>query len=195
MTPSPPEVTQLLVAWNNGDEAARDQLMPLVYEELHRLAHQYMRRERPGNTLQTSGLVNEAFLKLVDQREVQWQNRAHFFGIAAQMMRRILVDYARNRGYAKRGGKAQRVSFNEALTVADERSAAVIALDEALNNLVTIDERKGKIVELRFFGGLSIEETAELLGVSPGTVMRDWTLAKAWLRRAMTANDNKSLSD
>ena len=168
------------------DQAARDQLMPLVYEELHRLAHQYMRRERPGNTLQTSGLVNEAFLKLVDQREVQWQNRAHFFGIAAQMMRRILVDYARNRGYAKRGGKAQRVSFNEALTVSDERSAEVIALDEALNNLVTIDERKGKVVELRFFGGLSIEETAELLGVSPGTVMRDWTLAKAWLRRAMT---------
>ena len=195
MTPSPHDVTQLLVAWSNGDQAARDQLMPLVYEELHRLAHQYMRRERPGNTLQTSGLVNEAFLKLVDQREVQWQNRAHFFGIAAQMMRRILVDYARNRGYAKRGGKAQRVSFNEALTVSDERSAEVIALDEALNNLVTIDERKGKIVELRFFGGLSIEETADLLGVSPGTVMRDWTMAKAWLRRAMTTNDNKSLSD
>src|SRR5258705_952397 len=195
MTPSPPEVTQLLVAWGNGDQSARDQLMPLVYEELHRLAHQYMRRERPGNTLQTSGLVNEAFLKLVNQRELQWQNRAHFFGIAAQIMRRILVDYARNRGYAKRGGNAQRVSLNEALTASAERSAEVIALDEALNNLTAMDERKGKVVELRFFGGLSIEETAELLGVSPGTVMRDWTLAKAWLRRAMTTNDNTSLSD
>ncbi len=195
MSCSPEDVTQLLVAWGNGDQSARDQLMPLVYEELHRLAHQYMRRERPGNTLQTSGLVNEAFLKLVNQREVQWQNRAHFFGIAAQIMRRILVDYARNRGYAKRGGNAQRVSLNEALTASAERSAEVIALDEALNNLTAMDERKGKVVELRFFGGLSIEETAELLGVSPGTVMRDWTLAKAWLRRAMTTNDNTSLSD
>ncbi len=186
MTPSSQDVTQLLVAWGNGDQAARDQLMPLVYEELHRLAHHYMRRERPSNTLQTSGLVNEAFLKLVDQRDVHWQNRAHFFGIAAQMMRRILVDYARNRRYAKRGGNAPRVSLNEALIVSDERSAEVVALDDALKDLATMDQRKGQIVELRFFGGLSIEETAELLGVSPGTVMRDWTLAKAWLRREMT---------
>ncbi len=190
MTPSPHEVTQLLVAWGNGDEAARDQLMPLVYDELHRLAHQYMNRERPGHTLQTSALVNEAFVRLVGQRDVHWQNRAHFFGIAAQMMRRILVDYARNRHYAKRGGSARQVSLNEALIVSEERSAEVVALDDALKSLAIMDQRKGQIVELRFFGGLSIEETAEVLAVSPGTVMRDWTLAKAWLRREMTADSN-----
>lgn len=187
MTPSSHEVTQLLVAWGNGHEAARDQLMPLVYDELHRLAHQYMNRERPGHTLQTSALVNEAFVRLVDQKDVHWQNRAHFFGIAAQMMRRILVDYARNRRYAKRGGSAQQVSLNEALIVSEERSAEVVALDDALKRLATMDGRKSQIVELRFFGGLSIDETAEVLGVSPGTVMRDWTLAKAWLRREMTS--------
>ena len=190
MTPSPHEVTQLLVAWGNGDEAARDQLMPLVYDELHRLAHQYMNRERPGHTLQTSALVNEAFVRLVGQRDVHWQNRAHFFGIAAQMMRRILVDYARNRHYAKRGGSARQVSLNEALIVSEVRSAEVVALDDALKSLVIMDQRKSQIVELRFFGGLSIEETAEVLAVSPGTVMRDWTLAKAWLRREMTADSN-----
>ncbi len=190
MTPSPHEVTQLLVAWGNGDEAARDQLMPLVYDELHRLAHQYMNRERPGHTLQTSALVNEAFVRLVGQRDVHWQNRAHFFGIAAQMMRRILVDYARNRHYAKRGGSARQVSLNEALIVSEERSAEVVALDDALKSLAIMDQRKSQIVELRFFGGLSIEETAEVLAVSPGTVMRDWTLAKAWLRREMTADSN-----
>ncbi len=190
MTPSPHEVTQLLVAWGNGDEAARDQLMPLVYDELHRLAHQYMNRKRPGHTLQTSALVNEAFVRLVGQRDVHWQNRAHFFGIAAQMMRRILVDYARNRHYAKRGGSARQVSLNEALIVSEVRSAEVVALDDALKSLAIMDQRKGQIVELRFFGGLSIEETAEVLAVSPGTVMRDWTLAKAWLRREMTADSN-----
>jgi len=190
MTPSPHEVTQLLVAWGNGDEAARDQLMPLVYDELHRLAHQYMNRERPGHTLQTSALVNEAFVRLVGQRDVHWQNRANFFGIAAQMMRRILVDYARNRHYAKRGGSARQVSLNEALIVSEERSAEVVALDDALKSLAIMDQRKSQIVELRFFGGLSIEETAEVLAVSPGTVMRDWTLAKAWLRREMTADSN-----
>jgi len=190
MTPSPHEVTQLLVTWGNGDEAARDQLMPLVYDELHRLAHQYMNRERPGHTLQTSALVNEAFVRLVGQRDVHWQNRAHFFGIAAQMMRRILVDYARNRHYAKRGGSARQVSLNEALIVSEERSAEVVALDDALKSLAIMDQRKSQIVELRFFGGLSIEETAEVLAVSPGTVMRDWTLAKAWLRREMTADSN-----
>ena len=186
MTPSPEEVTQLLVSWRNGDQDARDELMPLVYEELHRLAHQYMSRERPGHTLQTSALVNEAFLRLADQRDVQWQNRAHFIGIAGQMMRRILVDYARNRGYAKRGGGAVQVSLDEELIVSNERTAAIVALDDALQNLARLDERKSRLVELRFFGGLSIEETAEVLGVSPGTVMRDWTLAKAWLRREMS---------
>ena len=188
MTPSPQEVTQLLVAWRNGDLHARDELMPLVYQELHRLAHQYMSRERPGHTLQTSALVNEAFVRLADQTDVQWQNRAHFVGIAGQMMRRILVDYARNRGYAKRGGGACQVSLDEDLMVSDERSADVVALDDALESLARLDERKSRLVELRFFGGLSIEETAEVLGVSPGTVMRDWTLAKAWLRREMSGN-------
>lgn len=188
MTRSPQEVTQLLVAWRNGDQDARDELIPLVYQELHRLAHQYMSRERPGHTLQTSALVNEAFLRLADQRDVQWQNRAHFIGIAGQMMRRILVDYARNRRYAKRGGGACQVSLDEELIVSEERSAEVVALDDALRSLAALDQRKSQLVELRFFGGLSIEETAEVLGVSPGTVMRDWTLAKAWLRREMSGN-------
>jgi len=161
--------------------------MPVVYEELRRIAHQHMRKERPGHTLQTSALVNEAFVRLVDQSEVQWQNRAHFFGIAAQMMRRVLVDYARSRGYAKRGGNARQVSFDEVAMVPQERAADVVALDDALTSLAAIDSRKSQIVELRFFSGLSIEETAEVLAVSPGTVMRDWTLAKAWLRRELTA--------
>lgn len=159
--------------------------MAVVYQELHRLAHHYMQRESPGHTLQTSALVNEAFVRLVDQRDVRWQNRAHFFGIAAQMMRRILVDYARSRNYAKRGGGAQKVSLDEGLVVSDERSAEVVAVHEALERLAAFDARKSQIIELRFFAGLSIEETAEVLAVSPGTVMRDWTLAKAWLRREM----------
>ena len=191
MTPAPENVTNLLVAWGNGDEAARDELMPLVYGELHRLAHQYMNRERPGHTLQTSALVNEAFMRLVDQRDVHWQNRAQFFGLAAQMMRRILVDYARNRQYAKRGGSARQVSLDEAMIVSEERSAEVVALDEALKDLAQFDPRKSQIVELRFFGGLSIDETAEILKVSPGTVMRDWTLAKAWLRKQMVADEKR----
>ena len=190
MTASPKEVTQLLVAWGEGDAAARDELMPLVYEELRRLAHRYMGRERIGHTLQTSGLVNEAYLRLIDQRQVQWQNRNHFFGIAAQMMRRILVDYARSRGYAKRGGNACQVSLEEAMIVSEDRAAEVVALDDALKGLAEVDVRKSRIVELRFFGGLSIEETAEVLAVSEGTVMRDWTLAKAWLRREITADNN-----
>jgi RNA polymerase sigma factor (TIGR02999 family) len=181
-------VTQLLADWRDGDQNARDELIPLVYQELHRLAHHYMSHERPGHTLQTSALINEAFLRLAAQSEVQWQNRAHFIGIAGQMMRRILVDYARNRGYAKRGGNALQVSLDEQLIVSEERSADVIALDDALQSLARLDERKSRLVELRFFGGLSIEETAEVLGVSPGTVMRDWTLAKAWLRREMSGN-------
>jgi RNA polymerase sigma-70 factor (ECF subfamily) len=187
MTPTSQEITQLLVAWGDGDQAARDELMPLVYEELRRLAHRYMSRERPGHTLQTSALVNEAYLRLIDQKGVHWQNRAHFFGIAAQMMRRILVDYARKGRYAKRGGDARPVPLDEGLIVSDARAADVVALDDALKGLVEIDPRKCQIVELRFFGGLSVEETAEVLAVSPGTVMRDWTLAKAWLRREMTA--------
>jgi RNA polymerase sigma factor (TIGR02999 family) len=192
MTPPQP-VTELLVAWGNGDETARDELMPLVYRELHRLAHQYMKRENPGHTLQTSALVNEAFVKLVDQRDVHWRNRAHFFGIAAQLMRRILVDHARSRQYLKRGGGAHHVSFEEAAIVSQERAADVVALDDALTTLAAVDTRKSQIVELRFFGGLSIEETAEVLAVSPGTVMRDWTLAKAWLRREMTTTKDNQL--
>jgi RNA polymerase sigma-70 factor (ECF subfamily) len=184
---SPPQVTQLLVAWSDGDQAARDELMPLVYEELRRLAHQCMRRERPVHTLQTSALLNEAYLRLVDQKNIQWQGRAHFFGIAARLMRQVLVDYARTRRYAKRGGDTRRVSLDEAMIVSTERADEVVALDEALKTLAEIDSRQSQIVELRFFGGLSIEETAEILDVSPGTVMRDWTLAKAWLRRALTS--------
>jgi RNA polymerase sigma-70 factor (ECF subfamily) len=179
------QVTQLLLAWGGGDQAAREELMPLVYGELRRLAHQCMGRERRGHTLQTSALINEAYLRLVDQRNIPWQSRAHFFGIAARLMRQILVDYARRRGYAKRGGDARRVSLDEALAVSEERAAEVVALDEALESLAEFDPRKARIVELRFFGGLSIEETAAVLGVSAGTVMRDWTLAKAWLRREM----------
>ncbi len=188
MSYPPHHVTQLLVDWSNGNQAALDRLMPLVYEELHRLAHRYMGRERPGHTLQTSGLVNEAYLRLIDQSQVRWQNRAHFYGIAAQMMRRILVDYARNRHYAKRGGDNRQVSLSEAVIVSAQRGAEVIALDDALKGLAVIDERKSQIVELRFFAGLSIEETAEVLGVSPGTIMRDWTMAKAWLKREMAGD-------
>ena len=180
-------MTQLLVAWGDGDRAALDELMPLIYDELRRLARRYTSRERPGNTLQTSALINEAYLRLVDQKNVRWQNRAHFYGIAAQMMRRILVDHARKRRYQKRGGGGQRVSFDEAMIVSDERAGEVVALDDALKSLAEVDPRKSQLVELRFFGGLSIEETAEVLNVSPGTVMRDWTLAKAWLRRAVTS--------
>ncbi|MBA3714011.1 MAG: sigma-70 family RNA polymerase sigma factor [Pyrinomonadaceae bacterium] len=187
MAPLPQQVTHLLVAWGGGDQAARDELMPLVYEELRRLAHQCMSRERPGHTLQTSALVNEAYLRLVDQKNVRWQDRAHFFGIAARLMWQVLVDYARKRRYAKRGGDARRVPLDEAMIVSEERAADVVALDDALKSLAEIDPRQSQIVELRFFGGLSIEETAEVLAVSPGTVMRDWTLAKAWLRRAVTS--------
>ena len=184
------DVTRLFEAIDRGDAQAADQLLPLVYEELRRLAHRYMGRERKGHTLQTSGLVNEAYLRLVDQSRVHWQNRAHFFGIAAQMMRRILVDYARSRGYAKRGGDLRPVSLDEAAIVSEDRAANVVALDDALTSLAAVDPRKSQIVELRFFSGLSIEETAEVLAVSPGTVMRDWTLAKAWLRREMRADSN-----
>ncbi len=189
MDPSPESVTQLLVAWSNGDQGARDELMSVVYHELHRLAHQYMKRELPGHTLQTSALVNEAFLKLIDQRNVSWQNRAHFFGIAAKTMRRILVDYARSRRTAKRGGGGFELSLDESI-VSAERSEELVTLDEALEELAKIDVRKSQVVELKFFAGLSIEEAAEVLAVSPGTVMRDWTLAKAWLRREISTKQS-----
>lgn len=182
----------MLASWSNGDQAARDQLMSVVYEELHRIARRYMRRESPSHTLQTSALLNEAFVRLVDQNNVHWQNRAHFYGIAAQMMRRILVDHARKRSYSKRGGGVRALSLDEALIVSDERSAEVVSVHEALDELAKFDARKGQIVELRFFGGLSIEETSKVLGVSPGTVMRDWTLAKAWLHKEMSPQSSKS---
>ena len=190
---SPEKVSQLLIDWSCGNKGALDQLIPLVDAELRRLAHQYMRQERPGHTLQTTALVNEAYLRLIDQRHVHWQNRAHFFGIAAQLMRRILVDYARNRRYAKRGGGALRVSLDEAAMESQERAVELIALDEALQNLAAIDPRRSQVVELRFFGGLSIEETAEVLKTSRNTVIRDWTMAKAWLYREIgKGQDNEA---
>src|SRR3990172_8559114 len=168
--PSPVDVTELLMDWGNGNRAALDSLMPVVYDELHRLAARQIRKESPGHTLQTTVLVNEAYLRLIDQTRVRWQNRAQFFGIAAQLMRRILVDYARNRGTLKHGGGVQNVSLEEVAVVSPERSAEVVAVDEALNGLASLDPRKkSQIVELRFFGGLSIDETAEVLKVSPGT--------------------------
>jgi RNA polymerase sigma factor (TIGR02999 family) len=178
---SPKEVTRLLVDWSDGDEAALERLMPLVYDELRRLARHYMRRERPGHTIQPTALVNEAYLRLVEQKNVLWQNRAHFYGIAAHIMRRILVDHARTRLRAKRGGGALRVSLVEAAARAEERTADVLAIDEALEALAKVDPRKARVIELRYFGGLSVEETAEVLKVSRSTVMHDWNMAKAWL--------------
>jgi RNA polymerase sigma factor (TIGR02999 family) len=186
MSSPPHQVTQLLQKWSEGDETALAKLMPLVHDELHRLAHQHMRRESAGHVLQTSALINEAYIRLVDQPVIHWQGRSHFFGIAARLMRHILVDDARKRNAAKRGGSFIQVPLDEASTVVQEQAANVAALDDALQRLETIDERQGKIVELRFFGGLSIEETAEILKVSPGTVMRDWTFARAWLRNEMS---------
>ena len=189
MTSSPQVVTGWLIAWSDGDEAALDQLIPLVHEELRRLAKGYMRRERgqrAARTLQTTALVNEAYLRLIDAQRVQWQDRAHFFAIAARLMRRILVDYARAQNYAKRGGGLMTISLDEAPMLAAERSPDLVALDDALNTLAATDERKSRVIELRFFGGLSVEETAEVLKVSPDTVMRDWRLAKAWLLRELS---------
>ena len=183
---SPHEVTELLVDWSNGDQAALDRLMPLVDRELHRLAHHYMRRESPGHTLQSTALVNEAYLRLVDQKRMHWENRAHFFALSAQLMRRILVDHARKRKYAKRGGDAGKISFDEVMAVSPERGADLIALDDALEKLAAIDPRKSKVVEMKFFGGLSVEEAAEALGVAPLTVKRDWKMAKAWLYNALS---------
>ena len=185
--PSTQEVTEMLVAWSNGDESALERLIPLVHDELHRLAHRYMNQERPGHMLQTTALVNEAYLRLVDSSHVRWQNRAHFFAVSAKLMRRILVDFARSRNYLKRGGNAVQVSLDKVFAIMPEQDPDVVALDEALNALAAIDERKSRVVELRFFGGLNIEETAEVLNVSPDTVMRDWRLAKVWLLRELSA--------
>jgi RNA polymerase sigma-70 factor (ECF subfamily) len=184
--PSPHEVTQLLIDCSNGNRDASDQLFPLVYEELRRLAHRYMSRERPGHTLQTTAVVHEAYLRLIDQKHVQWQNRAHFFAIAAQMMRRILITHAQSSAYAKRGGGALKVSLDEAAILSKERAGELLALDEALTSLTAIDPRRSQVVELRFFGGLSNEEIAEVLKISTNTVTRDWNVAKAWLYREMS---------
>ncbi|MGH9908562.1 MAG: sigma-70 family RNA polymerase sigma factor [Pyrinomonadaceae bacterium] len=185
-TPPPEEVSQLLMDWRDGDQAALDKLIPVVHRELRRLAHHYMRQERAGHTLQTTALVNEAYMRLVDHKRMRWQNRAHFFAVSAQVMRRILVDHARGRRYAKRGGGARKVPLDEAAFVSEGRSGEVIAVDDALTELESWDPRKGKIVELRFFGGLNIEETAGVLKISPTTVQREWRAAKAWLHRALT---------
>jgi len=182
-------VTQLLEAWSRGDQAALDKLMPLVYEELRRLAHQYMSREGPRHTMQTTELVNEAYLRLVDQKQAAWQNRAQFLGVAAQLMRRVLIDHARSRASEKRGGGAARpVLLDEAAVLSPTQAEEVLAVDEALQRLATLDPRKGRIVELRYFGGLTVAETAEVLKISPVTVMRDWSFAKAWLHRELSCD-------
>ena len=183
---TPKSITQLLVAWGDGDRDALEQLVPLVHAELRRLARGHLRGERRGHTLQTTALVNEAYLRLVEQKQVRWQNRAHFLAIAATQMRRILVDYARRRQYQKRGGGAQQVTLAEAGALSDERAPDLVALDEALKSLAEVDPRRAQVVELKFFGGLNIEETAEVLKVSTTTVERDWTIAKAWLHKTLT---------
>jgi RNA polymerase sigma factor (TIGR02999 family) len=194
MPPESSEITALLKAWGSGDAAALDQLTPLVYEELRRLARRYMRNERAGNTLQTTALVNEAYLRLVDAKRVGWQDRVHFYAVSAQMMRRILVDAARARGSAKRGGQVKRVNHSTAFNldqipdVSTGRDRELVAIDDGLKTLAEMDPRKARVIELRFFGGLSVEETAEVLKISPQSVMRDWKLAKAWLTRELTSH-------
>ena len=180
-TPAPHDVTALLESWSNGDPDALQRLMPLVYDELHRLARNYLRRERPDHTLQSTALVHEAYMRMVNQKTVQWQNRAHFFGVAAQSIRHILVDHARRYQTAKRGSGAHKLALDEAAGVTERADIDLIALDDALNGLSAVDPQQGRIVELRFFGGLSIEETAAVLKISPATVKRDWIMAKAWL--------------
>jgi RNA polymerase sigma-70 factor, ECF subfamily len=183
---SPKEVTRLLQAWSQGDQAALERLMPLVYDELYRLAHGYMKRELPGHPLQVTALVNEAYLRLAHWKEAQWENRAHFFGVAAQLMRRILVDFARRRDYEKRGGGRRHVPLEEAAALPAQREADFVALDDALKSLAALDARKSRIVELKFFGGLGVEEIAAVLKTSPRTVMREWSLARAWLFRELS---------
>jgi len=184
--PSTHEVTQLLKAWTTGDEQALEKLTPLVYEQLHRVAQRCMAGERSSHTLQTTALVNEVYLQLVDCGQINWQDRAHFFAVSAQLMRRILIDFARSRGYQKRGGGAPHLSLDDAPSVCNEPDTNLVALDDALKALAAVDERKSKVVELRFFGGLSIGETAEVLRVSVETVVRDWRLAKVWLLRELS---------
>lgn len=191
MPKSPDSVTRLLHAWSEGDKEALDKLVPVVYDELRRQASRYLRRENAGHTLQTTALVNEAYVRLVDQKNVRWQNRAHFFGIAAQLMRRILVDHARAKHRAKRGGGDLRVTFDEAIAVANEQEIDLVALDAALERLARIDKQQSKVVELRFFSGLNVEDTAVALGISAATVKRDWSVAKAWLYREVTGESPK----
>ncbi len=183
MTPSPEEVTDLLNEWGNGDQEALNRLMPLVYDELHRLASRYLRHERVGHTLQTTALVHEAYLKLVDQKTANWRNRVQFFAAAAKVMRHVLVDYARSRRAAKRGGDYCRLSLDEAAISSEEKDADLLVLNEALDNLAAIDPQQSRVVELRVFGGLTVEDTAEALGISPRTVKREWSMAKAWLHQ------------
>lgn len=183
------QVTILLQAWSEGDTSAPEKLAPLIYAELQRLAKRSMRREYAQQTLETGALINEAYLRLADWKNARWENRAHFYGVASQIMRRVLVDYARSRGYQKRGGGARPVSLDEAMVASPERAPDLIALNEALDRLAKLDPRKGKVVELRFFGGLSVEETAGVLNVSPFTVIRDWNFAKAWLHREIRVSD------
>ena len=186
MEASAHEITRLLQAWGEGEQSALERLIPLVYQELHRLARHYMAGERSGHTLQTTALLNEAYLRLVDSPKLGWQNRAHFFAVSAQVMRRILVDWARSRQALKRGGEARPLELEEALVVADAPGPDLVALDDALKALAALDARKCEVVELRFFGGLSVEETAEVLKVSSETVLRDWKFAKSWLRRELS---------
>ena len=192
MAASQHEVTELLRQWRNGDKEALHKLTPLVYEELHRLAHQYIRRERPGHTLQTTALVNEAYLRLVEQKDVEWQSRAHFFAVSAQVMRHILVDYARQHASAKRGGKVERVTLDDKATVSRKRASALVALDEAMQALEEIHPRRSQVVELRYFGGLNNKEASEVLKVSEATIERDWRFAKAWLYRELSSSDSNS---
>ena len=194
---SPQEVTQLLADWGRGDRSALDRLFPLVHSELRRIAQRQMNQERAGHTLQATALVNEAYLKLVGQQEFEWQNRAHFFAVCAQVMRHILIDHARAHQRDKRGGGAIQVSLNDVAVIAADQSSTVLALDEALRRLESLDPQKGKIVELRYFGGLSIEETAEVLNISPRTVRREWQRSKAWLYRMIsegTENETRPLA-
>jgi len=191
----PSEITQLLVDWTGGNKAALDQLMPLVYKELRRLASSYLRRERRDHTLNSVGLVNEAYLRLVDYSNLRWQDRAQFFGLAAQLMRRILIDHARSHHYAKRGGGARKVSLDEATVLSLDRPADLIALDDALTSLASFDARKSQVVELRFFGGLSIDETAEVMKISSMTVQREWRWAKAYLHRELTRSRENDTDD
>ena len=187
-TPHQHEITELLAEWREGNQSALDQLYPLVYDELHRLARRYMSRERKGHTLQTTALINEAYVRLVDQKNVQWANRSHFFAISAQIMRRILIDHARRHAYAKRGGGARPVSLEEAATVVPDQSEGLLRLDEALKSLAEMDPRRSQVVELRYFGGLNNEEIAGVLHISENTVTRDWNMARAWLYQQLAGN-------